>query len=246
MRFIIVLLIASFLNAGFFSDAKERFLPSKPQQNKQKATSNLSNNTIISGLKEALEVGVKKSVSTLGAKNGFLKSKVKIPLPKELQKASSVLDKLGQKKLSQDLIKKMNEGASLAASKTAKIFYASIKKMSIKDGLEILQGKENAATNYFRKTSQKDLEKQIKPIVKKSLKENKTAYYYEKFNKKYKEKTKKIPYLKNYQAPNLDDYVTNKAIDGLFIYIEKEEKQIRKDPIKRTTDLLKKVFQTKG
>lgn len=222
-------------------------------------SSTLSNSTISSGLKEALKKGVQTAVETLGKKNGYYdNSLVKIPLPDNLDKIKSVVAKAGGEKYITDLELAINNAASEAAPKTAQIFLNSIEKISISDATNILNGQNNAATNYFKSNTLEDLKKLISPIVKKSISNNQVASYYQSFNSFYKSNLKNyvdnnsvMSYAKSFGVDsyipgnsdeNLDDYITNKAIAGLFTMIEKEETAIRENPIERTTSLLKQVF----
>lgn len=221
--------------------------------------SSLSDSTISDGLKEALKIGVDYSVKKLGVNNGYLNnSLVKIPLPKNLQKVEKAVRKVGGDKKADDLIKAMNKAATKAAPKTVDIFIKTISKMNIKDAKEILKGDDTAATKYFKKNANSSLKELIKPIVKETMKENKVATYYNSFNKYYSSYGSKISnnssvksyakklnvesYLPTASATNLNDYITQKAIDGLFKMISKKEIEIRNNPLEQTSSLLKKVF----
>lgn len=221
--------------------------------------SSLSESTISSGLKEALKKGVQTAVSTLGKSNGYYNnSLVKIPLPDNLDKVKTVVSKAGGEKYITDLELAINNAASEAAPKTAQIFMNAIEKMSIDDATKILNGKDTAASDYFKTNTLNDLKELISPIVKKSISNNQVASYYQSFNSFYKSNLKGyvennsiMSYAKSFGVDsyipgnsdeNLDEYITNKAIDGLFVMIEKEEKAIRANPVERTTSLLKKVF----
>ncbi len=223
------------------------------------STSGLDNSTISSGLKEALKKGVNFAVSQLGKNNGFLNnSLVKIPLPENLAKTEKIVRKFGGDKIADNLINSMNRAASRAAPKTADIFMKAIDKMSLTDARKILSGKKDAATQYFKTHTSASLEKMIAPIVDNTMKENSVAKYYDTFNGYYKNYGKKYvqnsgvmsiaksfgadSYLPSDNPENLNKYVTNKAIDGLFKMIAKEEADIRANPVARTTSLLKKVF----
>jgi hypothetical protein len=223
----------------------------------KKSSTSLDSLTVSSGLKQALKKGVSYGIKTLGSKDGYLKH-FKIPLPKNLQKGEKIIRKLGGGKMADDLINSMNKAATQAAPKTAKIFLSAIDKLTIKDSKKILMGSNNEATKYFEKHTTKSLASMIKPIVKQSMKDNKVATYYDKANGFYNSKAKgylqnnKITslakkfgvnkYIPQSSDTKLDDYVTKKAIAGLFKMIATKEKDIRKNPIAQTTSLLKKVF----
>ncbi len=221
--------------------------------------STLSNSTISTGLKEALKVGVDYAVKELGQNNGYLNNNnVKIPLPENLQKVETIINKAGGEKLTQDLINSMNKAASKAAPKTAKIFLDAINNMSLEDANKILNGSENAATDYFNANSSEALKKMIMPIIQETMKENSVASYYNTINDFYKKNAKQYvqnsslmsmaksygidTYLPGSSDVSLDEYVTQKAIDGLFTIIALKEAKIRKNPIEQTTSILKQVF----
>jgi hypothetical protein len=149
----------------------------------------------------------------------------------------------------------MNNAATQAAPQTVEIFFASIKKMTIADARKILKSNDNALSEYFKKSSYGELESMIKPIVTKMMDENKVSYYYKQVRNSYDENSEAIPYkdsvlnvgksfgLDAYMPPKeLDTYVTEKAIDGLFIKIAEEEKSIRNNPMVQKSQLLRDVF----
>ena len=155
--------------------------------------SNLDNSTISSGLKEALKNGVTYATSTLGKENGYLNNKIaKIPLPNNLQNVEGIVRKTGGDKIVDDLINSMNAAASKAAPRTADIFMNAISKMSLSDAHYILNGGENAATEYFKKNSSNELKTIIKPIIQDSMKENNVAQYYETANNFYQSNAKSL------------------------------------------------------
>ncbi len=222
-------------------------------------TSSLSQDTVSKGLKEALKVGVNYATKTLGAQNGYLNNAdVKIPLPENLQKAETLIRSAGGDKIADDLIKSMNNAATNAAPETAKIFIDAIEKMNLEDAKKILAGDEHSATNYFKENTNEALRKLIKPIVNKTMQENSVSKYYDTFNTYYKQYGKEYvenssvmnlaknfgvdEYIPSSSDESLDDYVTNKAIDGLFKMISEKEASIRENPVEQTTSILKKVF----
>jgi len=232
---------------------------SKSSTNSSQTTSNLSETTVSKGLKEALKVGVDYAVKTLGENNGYLNnSLVKIPLPENLQKAETLIRKAGGEQIANDLINSMNKAATNAAPKTADIFLSAIEKMSLDDAKKILNGDENAATDYFKTNTTKSLKEMIKPIIQETMAQNSVARYYDTFNNYYKQYGKEYvenssvmnlakgfgvdSYLPSSSEENLDDYVTQKAIDGLFTMIAKKEAAIRANPVEQTTSILKQVF----
>lgn len=235
---------------------------SKPVETTEKSTStksNLDNTTVTSGLKEALKTGVNFAVSNLGKENGYLNnSLVKIPLPDNLAKAEMLIRKAGGDKIADDLILSMNNAATKAAPKTAEIFVNAIEKMSIDDAKKILAGNENAATEYFKSNTTDSLKKMITPIIQETMRQNQVATYYDTANNFYKSNLKGTvenssvmglaknfgvdSYLPGSSDESLDEYVTTRAIDGLFKMIAQKEAQIRTSPVAQTTSLLQKVF----
>ncbi len=213
-------------------------------------TSNLDNSIVSSGLKEALQNGITFAVNELGKQNGYLNNpNVKIPLPQNLQRVESIIRKAGGDKIADDLILSMNSAASEAAPKTAEIFMNSISKMSLSDANAILNSGEHGATEYFKKTTTTDLTATIKPIIQKSIQNNSVAQYYDGANNLYKSTlgNSSIGALASSfglgaSEENLDDFITTKAIDGLFFMIGEKEAAIRANPIEQTSTILKQVF----
>ena len=200
---------------------------------------NLSNEEIIDGLKQALNKGASYATDKLGKVGGFMdNTDVKIPMPQKLGKVERLLRKAGKDKYADDFISTMNHAAESAVPLTLNIIKQSITEMSIKDAKNILQGSDDAATQYLKKTGHKKLYAKILPIVKKATtKAGVTATY----KKMYGKLGFAGKYL-NLEDYNIDSYVTQKTIAGLFTMIAKEEKKIRDNPAARTTDILKTVF----
>ncbi len=201
---------------------------------------NVSDNDIASGLKEALGRGVKSAVSSLGKQNGFLLNpRVKIPLPKSLQRIERPLRIAGQGKSVDAFVASMNNAAEKAVPVAVDVFVDAIKQMSFDDARKILfSGQKDAATQFFRRTSEETLRRKFRPIVEEFT--EKTGV-----TQKYKTMIGKAGFaaqLLGSEATDLDGYVTQKALDGLFLLIADEERKIRENPIGRTTALLRKVF----
>ncbi|MDH5228736.1 MAG: DUF4197 domain-containing protein [Gammaproteobacteria bacterium] len=194
---------------------------------------------VAQGLKQALENGSDKAVTTLGKTDGFYKDpSVKILMPPELLKVDQTLRKIGQNKLADEFIQTMNRAAELAVKTTLNIFVDAIKKMTIIDALTILAGSDDAATRYFERTEGSRLHGTIKPIVTDATKTVGVTKVYKKIRNRLRFVA---PSLTN-NLPELDEYITQKTMDGLFLKIAEEEGRIRKDPVARTTDLLRRVF----
>jgi|SRR5688572_19344210 len=198
----------------------------------------LSNDKIVKGLKEALTVGTKNSTEKASKVDGFFKNPlIKIPFPKEARQMEETLKSMGMKKEVDRFVQTLNRAAEDASKKAAPIFINAVTNMSISDGLKILRGSNSAATDFLKGATSVQLKNEFKPVVKTSLKKVEITRYWNPLAKNYN----KIPMVKKVN-PNLDDYVTTKAIDGLFKLIAAEELKIRKDPQARISEILKEVF----
>ncbi len=240
----IVLLLTGLLPTAYAGlDDLWRALQDGGSESKPAATSK-SNNSVSeweasAGLKDALSVGVERAIKILGKKGGYLDdAQVRIPLPDTVQSVGSGLRAIGQDKLVDDFIATMNRAAERAIPKTVDIFADSIKGMTLADARGILQGPDDAATRYFQKQSRPQLIQAILPIVKDATEKVGVT-------SAYKELTGEVSFLSaltDDDALDLDRYITNRALDGLFLKLAEEEKRIRENPWARSTDLLKKVF----
>jgi hypothetical protein len=190
------------------------------------------------GLKEALINGISKGSDLVSQLDGYFKNpEIKIPFPPDVKKVENTLRDIGLGSEVDKFIMTLNRGAEDAAKEAKPIFITAIKSMTIDDAWAILKGEDNAATNYLKKTTSLQLKEKFKPVIQNSLNKVSATKYYSDLVTRYN----KIP-LVDKVNPDLDDYATDKAIEGLFTMIAKEEKNIRQDPVARTTDLLKKVF----
>lgn len=223
--------------------------------------STLDESVVADGLKEALKKGTDYAVAELGKEGGFLQNaNVKIPLPEKLQLAEKALRQAGMGKYADDFIVSMNKAAETAVPETAKIFADTISGMTMEDAKNVLAGSDNAATQYLQNRAGMKIEKAILPIVTKHTDETDvTTYYksmigaYDKFGGKQLVESSGLSGMVGMltgskadttmpEPEELDDYVTHKAVQGLFFMIAEEEKKIRENPVERTTDLLKQVF----
>ena len=197
----------------------------------------LSNDDIVSGLKEALRVGTDSSAKRLSKVDGFFgDAAIKILMPEEAKKVESSLRSMGMGSMVDKAILSMNRAAEDAASGVGNIFWNSIKSMSVSDGIGILRGGDFAATDYLKKTTTAELTEKFRPVIEASLtKVDATKYWKDVFSKYNMFASKKV-------ETDLTAYVTEKALSGLFYNISLEEQKIRKDPAAQVTDLLKKVF----
>ena len=200
--------------------------------------SSLTDNDIAGALKDALTVGSSNVVSQLSAPGGFNSdSNIRIPLPDSLQTVQKTMNKFGMGSSLNNLENKLNEAAETATEKAKPLFINAIKELSWDDVKAILNGPNDAATQYFKGKMSAPLSAEMKPIVDTSLSEVGAINAYNSAMGKYKS----LPLVPDVQA-DLTQHVLNKGIDGIFYYLALEEKAIREDPAKRTTDLLKKVF----
>jgi hypothetical protein len=207
---------------------------------KGSSSSSLTNDEIVSGLKEALSQGATNSSSKVSAVDGFLKdAAIKILLPEQVQKVEKKMRMLGMGKMVDNAILSMNRAAEDASKSATPIFIDAIKKMSFTDALNILKGTDTAATGYLRKTTSNPLTDAFRPVIETSLaKTDATKYWKDVFSVYNKFSSEPV-------NTDLNAYVTEKALYGIFFYVAEEEKKIRKDPAARATDILKKVFGSK-
>jgi len=204
------------------------------------SVSDLSNAEASGGLKEALIQAAGKAVGQLSATDGFFGNKeVKIPLPETMQKAEKAMRMFGMGKQADELVLKMNRAAEAAVPEAKALLVDSVKKMSVADAKAILTGGDDAATQYFKKTTSTPMAEKFLPIVKKATENVQLAQQYNKFA----EMGSKYGVVKKEQA-NLEQYVTQKTLDGVYLMMAKEEAAIRKDPVSQASSLLKKVFGT--
>lgn len=202
-------------------------------------SSDLTTEEVVAGLKAALEKGVSTGTLQLSATNGYLENPyVKIPFPPDVQEVEKKLRDIGLSNEVDKFITTLNRGAEAAAKEAKPVFVSAIQSMQIKDGWEILQGNDPvAATNYLRRTTSEELRLKFSPIMKRALDQTNATKYYGDIINTYN----KIPLVEKVN-PNLEEYATNEAMEGLFFMIAKEEEAIRKNPSERTTELLKRVF----
>jgi hypothetical protein len=190
------------------------------------------------GIKEALVNGTGESVKQVSVLNGYWGNpEIKIPFPAEAKEMESKLRTIGMGKKVDEFNESMNRAAEKAASEAKSIFLTAIKEMTVRDAVNIVKGTDNAATMYLKNNTSPQLIDKFQPIIKTSLDNVNATRYWSDLITIYN----KIPMVKK-MNPDLPQYVTQKAIDGLFIMIAKEELKIRKDPVARTSELLKKVF----
>ncbi len=191
------------------------------------------------GVKDALLQAVKGAVARLGKKDGFfLDQAVRIPMPAQLKPLEDTLRSLGQGKVADSFIESMNRAAEEAVPGTAAIFSGAVAAMTLEEAANLVKGPENAVTQYFETHTREQLAAQIGPVVAKAMATAQVTRYYLAMTEKA---TALVPFLKSVE-PDLNQYVTGKALDGLFLAMADEEKKIRRDPVARSTEILKKVF----
>ncbi len=230
-RILIVILIAAVLPAASNAQNFRKLL-------KEKTQSLFSDDNVTLGLKQALEFGVSEAVDHLSAPNGYLDSPYKILVPDEAQQVVNKLKFVpGFENVERDLIAKMNEAAEHAAKEATPIFLSAITNMNFDDAMDILTGGNDAATRYLESSTRDQLYDSFIPVIQNALDEVNAREYWAQAVEKYN----KIPFVKKVN-PELDDHVTDKALDGLFGEIQLKEEKIRGDKDERTTDLLKEVF----
>lgn len=214
------------------------FDKAKKEAEKLVGGGSLSQEEAGNGLKEALNLGVSEAVDFLSAENGYLGSAYKILLPPEVEKVTTRLKAVpGFSNVEAELIEKMNRAAEIAAAKAKPIFISAIKQMTFKDALDILMGDKDAATRYLERTTGQALFAEFQPVIQASLDEVNAREYWRGAVTAYN----RIPLVEK-TNPELDEYVTQRALAGLFGLVEKKERNLRENPSLRTSELLQKVF----
>lgn len=202
----------------------------------------LSPDTIVNGLKEALEVGTKKAVEKVSQEGGYLNNpQIRIPLPPRVQQAAGLMRQLGLNKMADDFEQSINLAAEKAAPQATSIMIDAIKKMTIDDARNILNGENDAATRFFEDKTRNKLAGLFEPIIDSSLNEVGATRYYNQLD----DKVSSLPVVGQDLNMDLPDYVTAQALDGLFVMIAEEEQKIRNNPAARTSEILQQVFGSK-
>ena len=200
--------------------------------------SELTIEEIGAGLKEALRVGSQNVVNQLGEQDGFNKdSNIHIPLPQSIDTVKTILNKIGMSFLFEDLELKLNRAAEKATPRAKQLFFNAIGAMTFQDINKIYNGPDDAATQYFKEKMSPELSEEIKPVVEETLSQVGAVSSYDTMMNEYKS----LPFVPDVKA-DLTSHVIEKAMDGIFYYMAKEEAAIRENPVKRTTQLLQKVF----
>lgn len=254
---LIATLTTQAVGADFFERlgfGKKKSSDTTAEAGSQPDLSGLTEAQVVAGLKEALGKGVEASVARLGKQDGFLKDvAVRIPMPEKLQKVERVLRTARQDGLADEFVTTMNRAAEKAVPQAAAVLADALKQMTLTDAKAILVGTNNAATEYFRRTSETNLQARFLPIVREATEQAGVTRVYKQMLEKAKGGT-----FGNFGSVgadllgagdagmDLDAYVTRKSLDGLFVKIAEEEKRVRESAASRTTDLLQKVFGALG
>lgn len=202
-------------------------------------TGDLSNDTMINGLREALEVGSRRAINSVGQDGGYLNNpKIRIPLPPRVQQASDIMKKFGMTQLAEDFETSINQAAEKAAPQATELMINAIKDMTIDDAKNILQGEDDAATRYFEGKTRPQLANLFSPVVDDSLNQVGATRYYNQLD----QQMQAVPMLGQNLNMDLTGYVTEQALNGLFVMLAAEEQKIREDPAARSSELLKQVF----
>lgn len=236
---VVVLLLLSPCQAGLFDDlSRTLFSPG------QQSSSALDNTTMVKGLKEALATGTERAVAAVAKPDGYFGNQlITILLPERLQQAANLLGTLGYQQQVDELVLSMNRAAEKAAPQAASFFGDAIRQMTLEDAKALLQGGDTAATTFFEEKTRSRLFEAFKPTVAASMDTVGTARAYKEMIGTYE--ALPLAALAGKPSLDLDSYVTNQALDGLFKMVAEEEKKIRTNPAARTTDLLRTVFGSK-
>jgi hypothetical protein len=217
--------------AGFLDDLLKEAVPAS-----QDAAPD--NETLVNGLKEALSIGTKNAINSVGSLDGYYKNQmIKILLPEKIRNMADLLGKVGYQKEVDDFALSMNRAAEKAAPKAAGFFSDALKEMTFDDAAGIWKGGDTSATDYFREKTHDRIYQAFRPVVSSSMNDVGVTRSYKEMIRKYES----FPFMKS-GALDLDNYVTEKALDGLFYTVGEEEKKIRTNPAARVTDLLKQLF----
>lgn len=230
LTLVLMFLVCSvqFSHAGFFDDILKQVTGSEDNEE----------DTMVAGLKEALDIGTRKAVEKVSVKDGYFGNlAIKIPVPEKLEKTENLLRKLGMDDRVDEFILSMNRAAEAAAPQAKDIFVGAIRDMTVVDAYGIVKGDDTAGTVYFEEKTYGKLTELFKPVITDSMSRVGAVRSYKRMMKAYNS----IPLVKDVDV-DIEGYVTEKSLDGLFFMLGEEEKKIRRDPAARVTELLEKVF----
>lgn len=218
------------------------FSQSTQNRSDNQQASDLSSDTIAKGLKEALETGTRKAIDTVSQNGGYLNNpQIRIPLPPRVQQAAGLMRQLGLNKMADDFEQSINRAAEKAAPQATSIMIDAIKSMTIDDAKTILNGGNDAATRFFEDRTRSRLAGLFKPVIDTSLNEVGATRYYNQLD----EQVSALPVIGQDLNMDLPEYVTDQALDGLFVMLAQEEQKIRTNPAARTSEILQQVFGSK-
>lgn len=240
-RCLLVLSLLSALSLVVAVSARAGFLDSllKTINTPTAATSGLDEATVVKGLKEAFSTGAGNAVAAVSRTDGYFGNElIRILMPEKLRTAADVMGRFGFRQEVDTFVLAMNRAAEKAAPKAREHFVTALKAMTFEDAQKILQGGDTAATEYFKSKTNQNIFADFKPVVAATLQEVGAVQSYRQMADSFKS----IPFAGSFVDVDLDNYVTEKAVDGLFTMIGEEEKKIRTNPAARGTELLKKVF----
>ncbi len=193
---------------------------------------------VAEGLKEALVKGISVGADKVSQVDGYFRNpEIKIPFPPDVRRVEERLRQIGLGNQVDNFITTLNRGAEEAAKEAKPIFVSAIRSMTIEDAWAILRGSDDAATQYLKRTTSAQLKEKFQPVIQNALNKVNATKYYSDIVTRYNQ----LPMVQKVN-PDLDDYATDRAIEGLFLMIAKEEKNIRENPVARTTELLRRVF----
>ncbi|MDB5226930.1 MAG: hypothetical protein JWN78_1123 [Bacteroidota bacterium] len=235
----LLIFFSSMIFAQDWSDFKKGIEKVTNTNTNSTSASSFTENEAVQAIKEALNKGILNGVDKVSVVNGYLKNDlIKIPFPENARKVESTLRGIGLGSQVDKMIETLNHAAENAAKEAVPVFVSAIKQMTVKDAISIINNKQqDAATQFLQRTTTEQLVIAFKPSIKIALDKLNATKYWSDIMTQYN----RIPFLEKVET-DLPDYVTRKAISGLFVMVAQEEAKIRRDPGARTTEMLKKVF----
>ncbi|MDF1535719.1 MAG: DUF4197 domain-containing protein [bacterium] len=231
-------LLTAALLLGTVQCSSGGFLDNVLEEATKQSSKTSEEDTFVAGLREALDIGTRKAVEKVSVTDGYFHNlDIRIPVPEKLEKAEELLRKVGMDDRVDEFILSMNRAAETAAPQAVDIFVGAIRDMSVVDAYGIVKGEETAATDYFKSNTSSELYGLFRPVVTESMAKVGAVRSYKRMMDKYNS----LPLVRKVEV-DLEDYVTDMALNGLFFMVAEEEKKIRKDPAARVTELLQKVF----
>ena len=235
---LLILMFAPFVSCAQIKIGKKTYTVPPINTGSGKNSTKPTNDEMVNGLKEALNIGVSKGADNVSKTDGYFKNAlIKVLMPPEAKEVETKLRSIGMGSLVDDAILRMNRAAEQAGPKAKPIFVNAIKSMSIIDAVNIIKGPNDGATQYLKKTTSPQLVAAFKPIIQQELDKTEATKYWKQVFDAYN----KIPFVTKVNS-DLPSYVTQKALDGLFYMVAQEEAKIRKDPVGTASALIQKIF----